>query len=488
MNDTKLLVRTPPPHATESLLGYALRVSQLNGYHTPWYVFTHAGIRQGQVDTAGMPVEKLAKVLGKSAEDLQHIAYCQPKYGEGKGFNVLGHSLGGSLSMAPLRLNQPAFCPHCVMNEGYIDAFWDLTIAVACPVHRCQVIRNCSSCSAKLTWWRPGILTCKCGGSLNHVGIPEESTALCELLDVIRGVMHRVPSQSDLSKCGLPVAQLQRVPFGSLVRGLFKLGHYALTHAKRADDAENPLKVMRKTAEILSSWPSKYHELLGQIGSEPSIKNTKSAGLRSQFQGFYHTMFIGRNWHKDFEFLRQEFVNFGQTVWGQAIVDPKLLREKSGVNGSATRFIPLSELVRTTGIRDSTLKRLADQGFLSMTKVPLGRQTRYIVDTTSLSLSAYVPGRTRGSRRAAAYLGFPVSVLHALRKSGHFRVQHATKRTSWFHQDDLDVFRQRLFDRVPCDQIEDKKSRCHCDVFSYKERTWRVPVKRDLCKHFLTAK
>lgn len=31
------LVRTPPPHARESLLGYALRLSEANGYSTPGY-------------------------------------------------------------------------------------------------------------------------------------------------------------------------------------------------------------------------------------------------------------------------------------------------------------------------------------------------------------------------------------------------------------------------------------------------------------------
>lgn len=454
MSGVQLLVRTPSPNRSESLFGYALRVSEQNGYSTPWYVLTHAGFNQRELRTAGFPVKKLAKVLGKSLEELEPIAYCERGLDGGTQFKILGHPLGAGLARAPLRLNQPALCPQCVKADGYIDAFWDLTLAVACPIHRVRVLRSCPSCGEDLNKFRPGILHCKCGGALDKATSPEESGDLCELMGVLRGVLHRALINPESFAYGLPVAELQNIPFGSLIRGLSSLGAYALTVENRAADTKNPLELMKRAAKILTSWPTKYHEFLMQIGPESSA----DVGLRAQFEGFYNSMFQGRGWCKDFEFLREEFVNFGQHVWGRAVVDRKLLRNPSDTQPPAARFMTLSELARIKGIKRITLRKWSEQGLISLTKVQVGHQKRYIVDATNLNVSAHHPGQVYGMRQAAAYVQFPVSVLHALRASGHYRVQHIPEHKSQYHQKDLDAFLQRLFERVPLDVAGDNQT------------------------------
>ena len=44
MENPPLLVRTPPPYHYESLFGFLLRVSELNGYQSPWDVAKLAGM------------------------------------------------------------------------------------------------------------------------------------------------------------------------------------------------------------------------------------------------------------------------------------------------------------------------------------------------------------------------------------------------------------------------------------------------------------
>lgn len=80
-----LLVRTPAPKATESLLGYVLRVSESNGYSTPTHLFALAGLGRGQDQIPGFPYEKLAKIVGRAPEELHAIAY---RVGSGRRVNA----------------------------------------------------------------------------------------------------------------------------------------------------------------------------------------------------------------------------------------------------------------------------------------------------------------------------------------------------------------------------------------------------------------
>lgn len=186
-----MLVRTPHHNLTESLLGYVLRISEENGYDTPWHVFTHAGLSQGEMRTAGLSIEKLAAVLGRTPHELSGIAYSGNDENGQREFQLLGHSLGKNLKNDPLRLKKPAICPHCIVEYGYIDAFFDLSVAVACPIHRCKLTRHCHSCSLPLNWFRPSMLTCKCGASFADAPVEVVSPELTNLMAVIWAVLHR---------------------------------------------------------------------------------------------------------------------------------------------------------------------------------------------------------------------------------------------------------------------------------------------------------
>ena len=197
-----LLVRTPSPCINESLLGFVLRVSEANGYDTPWHILRLAEIDQGQMQTAGFPIEKLSKVLGQSTESLTRIAYQSDTI---KGhFKILDHSLGPSLKDSPLRLSRPAFCPHCVEETGFIDAFWDLNAAVACPKHHCPPLRNCPSCRTAIRWFRPGLLTCECGARLTNTPSVAIDTPAIELMQLILSKLHGKPLSELPNESGFP--------------------------------------------------------------------------------------------------------------------------------------------------------------------------------------------------------------------------------------------------------------------------------------------
>ncbi len=75
---TPLLVRHPAPFPTESLLGYILRLSEENGYTTPWSLLLLAQIRQHEAQSSGMKVAKLAQICNRPQNELQSISYRWP--------------------------------------------------------------------------------------------------------------------------------------------------------------------------------------------------------------------------------------------------------------------------------------------------------------------------------------------------------------------------------------------------------------------------
>jgi hypothetical protein len=178
---TPLLVRHPAPFPTESLLGYILRLSEENGYTTPWSLFVLAQITPHEARSTGIKMAKLALVSNRSQAELQSISYRWPG-DHPRSCRLLGHLL------TPLELvvTRPRMCPECVAAKGFIEAHFDLALMTGCPVHRRSLLCRCPGCRSPLRWFRRGLLECDCGASLRNVSLPAISGAEVDLLDIMR--------------------------------------------------------------------------------------------------------------------------------------------------------------------------------------------------------------------------------------------------------------------------------------------------------------
>jgi hypothetical protein len=448
-----MLVRTPPHKPMESLLGYVLRVSEANGYDTPWHVLAHAGFRQGEMNTAGFPVEKLAKVLGQPVVALKAIAYIGINANGEREFKLLGHSLGKGLMYDPLRLNQPCMCPHCVEEQGYVDAFWDLSLAVACPRHQCTLVTHCPVCSSPLTWYRPGLLTCKCGASLHDAPTQPIAPALADLMAVLWAKVHGATISPEDTLTQPPVAELLSMQLHSLLRKLPDLGRMVVGAEKAA--VTNMPGLVERAAGVLAAWPAGFRQFLGQIGTA-SNTNSGMVGFRKKFEQFYTGFFKSRTCGSDFIWLRDEFVRFGIEEYGDSVIDNKLLRGEQ----VARRFVPKAELARSFGISPVTLGKWERDGLVEMKRVRIGSRTRYIADITKFADTplALSGGSTLKAREAAAYLAVPVSVLQRVKTLGHMPGGLLAKAKHGYRIADLDAFRQKLLALSPfldAEQAED---------------------------------
>jgi hypothetical protein len=433
-----LLVRTPKPHPTESLLGYVLRVSEENGYESPWHIMKHAGLTQKQMVTSGFPIDKLAAVLGRDAKELESISYFGT-HGDGKRvYRILGHALGRSLPSNPLCLTKPKFCPHCVLEHKFIDAFWDLSFAVACPEHRCTLVNKCPSCGEAIGWFRQAISICKCGANLANAETESASDDLAGLMAIIQSKVHAIPLDSLVNSAGFPTHEFNKLSLHSLLTVIDRLGYHNL--ASYAQDSDDPAIRVQGAIEVLRNWPDGFHQFMRRLDQRQDESQLTSVGLRKRFESLYYSLFKRHTQLEGIEFLHREFIRFGLQEWGEGVVDKKLLRDEA----ANKRFVSQSEQAVRLGVRPITLRRWGEKGIVPVKFVSIGNLKRYVVDSNAIDMVNGAGGKTLGERHAAACIGLPVSVLKSLRQSGHYQVKHLPSRLKAFHEYDLNTFKDAV--------------------------------------------
>lgn len=148
-----------PPIEGESLSGYLLRLSSLNGY-------------DGLVDMArltGVSTPKLMRPLTDANAARLHAVIPQTTLDK-----VAWHRRGSSVilpdgSVFPLSQMRSAdqpLCPHCLANLGCVLALWEIALVVACTEHEVLLVGTCDKCGRSLTNARGRMLHCDCGAPL----------------------------------------------------------------------------------------------------------------------------------------------------------------------------------------------------------------------------------------------------------------------------------------------------------------------------------
>ncbi len=431
-----LLPRTPAPHPTESLLGYALRVSETNGYDSPWHVFSLAGFEQSEIVSPGFKVNKLASVLGCTPELLKQYTY-RAENGN-KEFQLRGHVLGGSLTYSPLRLKKPALCQCCAAETGFIDAFWDLSAAIACPTHGTRLLSDCPVCNTPLTWFRPGLLKCKCGENLNRVVTQPASKEEIDLMRLLYAKLHRT-SKPEVADQSLPVDALWALPLRSILELLVAIGNQALKTGS-VEQIDGRTDVMRAATATLSNWPANFHEFLRKLDKHT---NADGISIRKRFSDFYTSMFKQRKNSADFIFLREEMIRFGSEEWGDGLVDHRML---DGV-GEDQRYMSRQMLAKRINVDPRTLNKWASTGRVNLKEVVLGEQRRFIADAAGFTVTIKAEGEIIQERQAAQQLELPVSVLHFLKESRHYAPVHTPPYKGGYHELDLKNFHQVMLEK-----------------------------------------
>jgi hypothetical protein len=82
--------------------------------------------------------------------------------------------IGNHLFLQPglLRTKHPQVCIKCVHRSGHCSAVWDCALYSVCHLHQETMTDFCLACRRRLTWDRPSVDICGCGGYLKRVADP----------------------------------------------------------------------------------------------------------------------------------------------------------------------------------------------------------------------------------------------------------------------------------------------------------------------------
>jgi len=429
-NESPTLPRHPEPHETESLWGYILRVSQSNGFQTPWAVIKRAAMNQHEARGTSIDLSKLAAVTRKERARLQAIAY------EGETERRSTMLLRHKVPRTALELELPRICPECVRALGFIEAHWDLAIMTACPVHLRGAVQNCAICGRKLRWFRPDLLHCQCGARIDTMRGTLISAEEGDLLEVIRAkVLGLLPLIEGAS--GMPLHDLWQLELRDLLRLVSVLENCRRKlMGSRANTGDRSTAVAAAVG-YLRDWPVNFFGLLIDLRAlHANQRNTIRELYSPLYSAFLRRRYKGRP--DRYDFLRLPFLEFISNHVEGETADIRIMRS-FGFNVER-QFVTRAELSRRLGFDPRAVAR-------SMPHEAVVRgqgKTCAAINLNQFEWKGTQPGRVLGLREAAKELGVPAQVLHALRKSGEFRADNLSAGRPGFHERDIEMFKARL--------------------------------------------
>ena len=257
-----LLPRHPLPHPTESLLGYVVRLTEANGYASPRNLYRLADMKGTETSARSFCCSKFAAITNHPAAWLEGLAY-RPTQGQSHDYCLLGNRI----SPGYIDLIHARACPDCITEMGFIEAHWHIDLMVACPVHGRAPVWYCPKCKKRLSWIRPGLLTCKCGAPFQLPSNSVFSPAELKLLDVIR--RNALGDQTlDGDSC-IPVHYFAELDLQSTLSLVRFLGKNRLI-ASWGKGEPTPRAILQAAAKVLTDWPCNFRKLLDDISPQPS--------------------------------------------------------------------------------------------------------------------------------------------------------------------------------------------------------------------------
>lgn len=471
-----MLLRTPHPKPTESLFGYILRVSECNGFESPWHVLDLAGYNQNEMWSPGFIPDKLATILNVNSAELHPMRYRASDQIEQ--FKLHRHLLGGSNKYSHLRLEHPAICPDCIEQNGHIDLFWDLSAAIACPIHGKKALVHCPACNEPISWFRRGLNRCKCGHRFASCDTTPAPGYEIHLMQLLHAKCHDYECSDSISFEHLPLTPLRSMSLRSFLELCCSLGEFASKSEGCSTTQSTREKNTSNAANVLDNWPHNYHLFLKRLG-ETEGSDTKN--VRKRYSSFYQSMFVQRESSTDFQFLKKELIQFVGNNWEAGYIDSRLLSNLD----SSTRFIASNKAAELFGVDQRTLADWAAKGKIAATEFKTGTTSRLIVDTESLSPTNVGTGEILRERDAGAKIGLPVSVLKYLKASGHFVSRHHLKHKMGFHEADIALFISELLAKSPPIVLSDEHAFFNLDYVMQEKRFWSASGKGELIAAYL---
>jgi hypothetical protein len=446
INGYKRLVLTPKNYKDESLMGFLLRTAEMNVYQSPFALLGLSGLSESQTRNIRPSIEIVASLYGRPPEEFLEIDNNIPgNSSRSKGWKLIGKEVPSIY----INAKRPRICPECIQEKGYINQFWYLLHSIGCPHHARIAIDTCPNCEKKLSWCRPGLLTCACGHDLtNERGEAIKDPAVLTMLQLLDAMLRGdLSSHPELRKHGFPLQDLKSMSLSTLIGIIYRLQpkkpnsrskHKETTHIDKNNSLLALTEGLKIAYSMLSRWPQGLYDYLENL---PANKvNTESYSILSQFKTFYLPFFKSGLPESEVAFLHRGFVLFGEERWkGNGFVDIRIAKRAKTERQSGG----IAWLSKHLGVMPPTLMRYVKEGLITGKELRAGKRMRRIF---SLDEIPFLPssGKYYVQRVAAKYLEVPVGLLMQLKNDGTYKTVRIADGLEGFDEQDLVEFRDNI--------------------------------------------
>lgn len=433
-----MLVLAPRPLPTESLMGYVLRLTEINGYPSISYLLSGLDGKNYKSSIGRHDANLLSNYTDITKDEIERLSSKTATLP--RAFIRIN---GIDLPAFEVTLNRPKVCSICLSKGMPCEAFWDLAQAIACPIHQVYLIDHCSVCKKNLTWYRGKMHECKCGADLTKFKTVPASKELCELMALMRYQLYKNET------IAIPPQSLNHIAHLDL-RRLCKLLWIFCSVLYKRNSRMNPKsrfhykEQLCTLSEILSDWPNGFRKYLNDKYTDYLINSDELPNFNMLFNWILVRLIKhDKSYSNQFEFLERELYEFGSKYWPRDAMardnNSKLLMP---VN---MRWGTISEASEISGMHWATLRKRISVGEVKIRVIRNIKTNRGIlVDLDSIreqKISKYPPVSLR---KAAPTIGISIETLRELRKTGDFKEVFRSQFPNSFSFEDVNEFKNKI--------------------------------------------
>lgn len=441
-------MRTPGPELDESPIGYAVRLSETNGYHKSSILVGLVENRSEYIITIGWDYQRLNRVLG--ARQLP------PDFGYGPKStcrHINASLLGRPIHSRHLGVLKARICVPCIKELGYAPAKWDLKAFVACPVHGLMMLKYCRACGRRIRCMRPGLLRCNCGADLTESTQEIAQPALVGLSEILEARVERKSKGCIVARaCGMPVDDLLRCDLENLCRIIVRIATILSwrARAKRTPRFNKELiECLPEVGQVFSNWPAHFYRFCEDWHRRVISSAVVSRDFQRNFSWLFVQLYKNLRRSKDqTRFIVHAALAYGVRHWDQCAIQ---LREP------ALRALPLPprrygsyrDVAKLLGWESCTVLHWLRHNRLKASRTrESSTHPGWVIDLEELGRAKLSRHRAVRERQAAHLLGINIATYRGLRRLGLIPEQHIVKYNKSAAIEDIESFRNSVLSRA----------------------------------------
>ena len=366
----------PKPEKGESFIGYLVRLTELNGYDTPSWILSLAGIDYMDLQWTfsfvfgkSKGLEELARITDNTVDDLKELVYPPTTSSQGKIADHEYDFFGASLNRSIIRPHQPKICPKCLAEFGYCFLIWDCSLVTACPTHQCLLLDKCPKCRRQIRAIRKSVSTCACGCDWREIDPKNVTSSDMSVSRRIYQLCKRLPNEkgSAYSKNLLNTLSLRdfTVAITFVARCNRKISWATGRPSKSIKLSNSDLHELYAQAySVFDDWPMNFFEVLkrrskGGARLQPHDGKLDTA-LKREFGSFYECLYQDLE-GSQFDFLRKAFTRF-LTDRMNSHAQTATEQRSAGTSTESAIYVSLANARRSLKITNAALFTLMTAG------------------------------------------------------------------------------------------------------------------------------